>query len=221
MLLLALSLWLGVACVAQAKGEKADKAKAHQQMMQQVSKSGLRGQELRELGTAIKKDDTLGQAVQGALDKGLRGRELADCIQTEMKKRQPATADAAGNGMGPGKGMGQGGQGMGKGGMGMGKGMGQGGMGGGMSRRHGPRHGHERRHGARHGNGPRRNGRRKGNGPRHGRPAVVTRRPAAGNSCAATSVGLVRRLTSAERCRSRRRSWASARRVVRLGPRRT
>lgn len=138
-LMLTLSLWVGTACAAQAKGEKADKAKAHQQMIQQVAKSGLRGQELRELGAALKNDETLGQAVQGALDRGLRGRKLADCIHEELHKRQPKTADAAaGNGMGPGKGMGQGGmgmgQGMGQGGMGMGKGMGQGGMGGAMGR---------------------------------------------------------------------------------------
>jgi hypothetical protein len=117
-----------------AKTIAAASAKANQELMQQVSKSGVRGAQLRQLSAALKKDDTLGSTVKAALDKGLRGRDLADFIQTELKNRQEKAAGNAASGSAGGMGnanalqKGMGGQGMmqGTGGQGMGQGMGSG-----------------------------------------------------------------------------------------------
>ena len=155
-LILVLSAVTGVAVAAGPPQKRPDPAvaKASQEVVQTAAKAGVRSQELRELGAALKQDPSLGQAVLAAIDKGLKGKELAQFIHNLILQRRNGTganpdAGSPGNGFGGrgrgphgncygmGNGMGQGlGAGMGQGGgQGMGQGMGRGmGHGGGMGR---------------------------------------------------------------------------------------
>ena len=115
-------------------------AKADQDVIRQVAKLGLTAPQVRELSAAMKKDRTLGEAVKGAIDQGLRGRELAEFVHNEIKHRHAMMSQGRPMGqgmMGQGQGMGQGMMGQGRGmngnGMGMGRGM-MGGRGMGMGR---------------------------------------------------------------------------------------
>ena len=113
--------------------------KVDQDVIRQAAKSGLTLQQVRELSAAMKQDNRIGEAVKGAMDKGLRGRELADFVHNEIKNRQGMMGQGMGQGqgmMGRGQGMGQG-MGMNGGGMGMGRGMGGRGMGMGRGMRGG------------------------------------------------------------------------------------
>jgi hypothetical protein len=142
-IVLALSMWLaGSPLEGQVKSGKPEApAVVSREVVRRAAKSGLRSQELRQLSSALKKDGTLAVPVQGALDQGLQGRELAEFVAKEIRNRQDQTAaDAAGSasagGMSGGNGMRSGmGNGMGPMGQRMGPGMGMGGRGSGMGGR--------------------------------------------------------------------------------------
>jgi hypothetical protein len=123
-----------------ASKNSGQRSKPDQEVARLAAKSGLHGQQLRELATAMKQDKSLGEKVKGAIAKGLRGRELADFVHKEIQSPQDQTSasdpsatagKSAGQGM---KGQGMQGQGM----MGQGPMMRQGMMGQGMGMGSGP-----------------------------------------------------------------------------------
>jgi hypothetical protein len=75
-------------------------AKIDQELIHQIAKLGVKGTQVRALTAAMKQDAGLGDAVKSAIDKGLRGRDLADFVTNEIANRQAILGQQPGMGQG-------------------------------------------------------------------------------------------------------------------------